>query len=281
MTRLDLFESVFRSATRTVYEHSVVSLRKVLVVTDLEAEAAKAYTERISAFLGSLGEVEVEGAHRDCASVGTLLDRVQEARPDLVVTYRNLFTEAWHWPYTLGDHVEVLTQVTATPVLLLPRPEAGAALERCRGTLRVMAVTDHLTGDDHLVDLAAAFTARGGTLYLSHVEDDAIFERYMETIAKTRDVDTEIARKEIGEQLLKEPRDYIESCAVALKEAGRELDVEAIVVFGHHLSVYRDLLEQHGADLLVMNTKDHDQLAMHGLAYPLAVELRDVPLLML
>ena len=30
-----------------------------------------------------------------------------------------------------------------------------------------------------------------------------------------------------------------------------------------------------------MNTKDDDQLAMHGLAYPLAVELRDIPLLML
>ena len=34
-------------------------------------------------------------------------------------------------------------------------------------------------------------------------------------------------------------------------------------------------------DLLVMNTKDEDQLAMHGLAYPLAVELRQIPLLML
>lgn len=30
-----------------------------------------------------------------------------------------------------------------------------------------------------------------------------------------------------------------------------------------------------------MNTKDEDQLAMHGLAYPLAVELREIPLLML
>jgi len=30
-----------------------------------------------------------------------------------------------------------------------------------------------------------------------------------------------------------------------------------------------------------LNTKDEDQLAMHGLAYPLAVELRQIPLLML
>ena len=34
-------------------------------------------------------------------------------------------------------------------------------------------------------------------------------------------------------------------------------------------------------DLLVLNTKDDDQLAMHGLAYPLAIELREIPLLLL
>ena len=38
---------------------------------------------------------------------------------------------------------------------------------------------------------------------------------------------------------------------------------------------------QHEADLLVMHTKDEDQLAMHGLAYPLAIEVRTVPLLLL
>ena len=34
-------------------------------------------------------------------------------------------------------------------------------------------------------------------------------------------------------------------------------------------------------NLLVLNTLDGEQLAMHGQAYPLAVELRGVPLLML
>ena len=41
------------------------------------------------------------------------------------------------------------------------------------------------------------------------------------------------------------------------------------------------LIEEHEVDLLVMNTKDEDQLAMHGLAYSLAIELRAIPLLML
>ena len=50
---------------------------------------------------------------------------------------------------------------------------------------------------------------------------------------------------------------------------------------GHHLSTYKELVQKHQVDLLVMNTKDEDQLAMHGIAYPLAVELREIPLLML
>ena len=54
-----------------------------------------------------------------------------------------------------------------------------------------------------------------------------------------------------------------------------------IVKLGHHLSDYARLVEEHEIDLLVLNTKDEDQMAMHGIAYPLAVELRDVPMLML
>ena len=43
----------------------------------------------------------------------------------------------------------------------------------------------------------------------------------------------------------------------------------------------RARIDEKNVALLVLNTKDHDQLAMHGLAYPLAVELNHVPLLLL
>ena len=42
-----------------------------------------------------------------------------------------------------------------------------------------------------------------------------------------------------------------------------------------------NLIAEHSVDLVVLNTKDHEQLAMHGMAYPLAVELRNTALLML
>ena len=50
---------------------------------------------------------------------------------------------------------------------------------------------------------------------------------------------------------------------------------------GHYLNDYRRLLDEHEIDLLVLNTKDDEQLAMHGLAYPLTVELRETPMMLL
>lgn len=281
MTLIDQFESVFRAASRTPYRYAAVSIRKVLVVTDLEAGAAAAFTARAMKLLAAVGSPETEVlAAGDADTVGELLEAVQRAAPDLVCTYRNLHSGAWRWPYTVGDHVEVLTQVTAVPVLLLPRPEVEAAAERGQSD-RVMAMTDHLDGDERLVNAAAAFTRDGGTLYLTHVEDDAVFERYIEAAGRTPRIDTDVARDAIRHALLKPPADYVQACAAGLARAGVDLTVESIVEMGHHLSTYKALVRDNDIDLLVLNTKDQDQLAMHGLAYPLAVELRDTPLLML
>jgi len=113
-----------------------------------------------------------------------------------------------------------------------------------------------------------------------HIEDEAAFERTMTAVSKIPSIDTDTARQAIAAQLLKEPADFIASCRKGLAAAGKALDVTEIVAFGHRLKTYRTHIDQHHADLLVMNTKDEDQLAMHGLAYPLAVELRHIPLLM-
>ena len=66
-----------------------------------------------------------------------------------------------------------------------------------------------------------------------------------------------------------------------IEAEGLGVKIEAIVAMGDRVDEYRRLVEEHHVDLLVLNTWDGDQLAMHGQAYPLAVELRGIPLLML
>ncbi len=285
MTRVDQFESVFKSAAKPVFSLREIRLRSILVVTDLEREIAERFTRSTREFLSVLdsepGATWRVVAGDEFQSVGELLDLVAGATPDLICSYRHLHSDAWKWPHGLGEAIDVLTQATPHPVLLLPHPRGTRTIGETtlKNTDRVMAITDHLAGDDQLVNYAARFTQPQGTLFLTHIEDEKRFEAIIEAISKIASIDTENAREEILARLLKEPADYTRSCREAL-ERSRDRVVE-IVRLGHHLSDYARLVEEYEIDLLVLNTKDEDQMAMHGIAYPLAVELRDVPMLML
>lgn len=283
MTRIDQFESVFKAASRDVYEHRGIAVRKVLVVTDLNTEAASAWAGKVRDLLAVLRPGEPEWTVRggEERTVGELLERVALAAPELIVSYRNLYSEAWRWPHSLGSHLDVLTQVTDVPVLLLPRPEEETFWRVPRDTRRVLALTDHLTGDVALIRAAVHFTAPEGELTLVHIEDDRVFERYLGAIAKIPEIDTDMARGKLAERLLEDPRNYIVAIKRALVEAGVELTLRKVVRMGHRLADVEHLIAEREADLVVLHTKNADQDAMDGRAYGLAVELRSTPLLML
>ncbi len=282
MTDIDQFESVFRSADKAVFVHQRVEVGSMLVVTDLPDDDAARFADTVRRFLSVLSEAAVTvTTGGEFETVGDLLRVVEAAQPDLVCTYRHLHTTQWQDPFTLGEYVEVLTQATTHSILVLPHPHAEQATHALQNTDMVMAITDHMTGDHALVNRTARFTAPGGRLILAHIEDESAFERYLGVISRIPELDTQVARETIRQQLLKEPADYIESCRRGLAEAGVDLKVEPVVAIGRRLSEYRQLVEQREIDLLILHTKDDEQLAMHGLAYPLCVELRDIPLLLL
>lgn len=299
MTRIDQFESVFRSATRTPFEYRSIRPRRVLLVSDLEAKDASLFADRVRGMLaafegakGTGGAPEREGEREMTwvsaaadrgRTVGELLEVVEAEQPDLICAYRSLYSEGWRWPFSLGEHLDVLTQATTTPVLVLPRPDREAFWGRDDlGTHSVMAITDHLEGDSELVCWAVASAARDGVLCLAHIEDEAIFERYIDgVIAKIPSIETETARQAMAQQLFKDPTDYIATCKTELRRHDLPLRLEKVVTFGHQLETVKKLVAERGVDLLVLHTKDADQLAMHGLAYPIAIELRETPLLML
>lgn len=286
MTKVDQFESMFRSASREFFKYERVNIESVLIVTDRDEVKAKLFGEQTRQFLKVISDDDkvrwrdVNGSEFQTA--GELMALVEFAAPSIICTYRNLHSTAWKWPYSLGTHVDLLTQHTDIPVMLLPHPDAErSARHAMENTDTVMAIADRLAGDHLLVNYAVRFTENSGTLWLTHVEDETTFDRYMDVISKIPSIETDEARKDVREQLMREPRDYIGDCVSVLLEAGTHLQVEHLITFGHHLAEYKRLIEQHEIDLLVLNTKDEDQLAMHGIAYALAVELRQIPLLML
>jgi len=284
MSKVDQFESAFRSAAKQVFTYQPIVLERALIVTD-RYSTDQAFSSQVKTLVESSqpdktaldwGIVSPD----DYDSIGKLLAIVEARKPDLIATHRCLDSDEFEWSYTLGEYLDVLTQTTIVPVLVLPHPKCPTCDPKLE-TDTVMAMTDHMTGDDRLVNYAVEMTQPDGTLFLTHIEDETAFERYMDTISKIPTIETEPAREAILQQLLKEPRDYIASCRDALQNANLPIRIEPVVGLGDHLHEYEQLIATHDVDLLVFNTKDHGQSAMHGLAYPLAVELRDTPLLML
>ncbi len=285
MTKIDQFESAFLAADKAALRYEKLAVEHVLVVSDFDGDVAEKLSDQVRTFLSVVDGESTRWARLDggaFSSVKQLLDTVEEQAPDLIVTYRHLHSSAWQWSHSLGEYLDVLTQATRVPVVVLPHPDAARALPHTvKNTDRVMAITDHLSGDDRLVNYALGFTEAGGSCWLTHVEPQLVFDHYMDVISKIPEIDTESARELIETQLLKEPRDYIESCRRTIAEQHLPCEIGEIVTMGRRLGEYRRLIEEHRVDLLVINTMDDDQLAMHGLAYPLAVELREIPLLML
>ena len=285
MTQIDQFESVFKAADKPQFLYEAIEFKNVLVITDLNDEAADHHCQQVEQLLAGLNDTTAPTYQMirgdEFSTVASLIQQVEEAKPDLICMYRNLHSPASDFPYSLGIYVDVMAQATHIPVLILPHPENPEAAEHQTDVIeRVMAITNHLAGDHQLVNYAAALTPASGCLYLSHVEDKATFERYVATIGKIPEIETEKAQNQILNQLLKEPREFVHSCREAFSATQSMLQIEEVVVLGHRMKDYERLIQEHGIDLLVMNTKDEDQLAMHGLAYPLAVELRHLPLLL-
>lgn len=286
MSNIDQFESIFKSSIKELFVYEQPVFKNVLIVTDLQNPEAELFTEKMINFLAGAG---VDSTHLQYKTITAelfessedLLKIVESQKPDLICTYRNLHSEAWKFPHSLGEYIDVLLQKTSAAVLLVPHPKAGYAYDHAFDSMdNVMAITDHLSKDHRLVNCAAKFTKNDGTLHLAHIEDQVYFDRIIEAISKIPAIETEQAENLIKEKLLKEASDYISSCSKILKEH-YPIKIHSIVKFAHFLKHYRDRIEKEKINLLVINTKDDDQLAMHGVAYPLAVELRQISLLML
>ena len=286
MSQVDQFESVFRSAYKAVFTYNPVKLRSILLVTDLGGPDARAYLDKVKAFIEQTRDAShcdyflVQGS--EFSTTGDLLDLIPRYQPDLICTYRNLHSGAWRFPHSLGEHLDVLLQRTDIPVMVLPHPQAGYQADHAlQDTSEVMVVTDMQAVNDPLINHAVAFSRPSGNLYLTHVEDISVFEHYMDAISKIDVIDTDLARERLHDQLLKEPGDYFDSCSRVLKARFPQLSIRSLVNFGELVAEYRHQIESLQLDLLVLSAKDERQHAMHSVAYPLAVELRQIPLLLL
>ncbi len=277
--RIDDFESVFRSALKPSFERERVHLERVLHVSDGPAAQAKAEAEAVRAFLSALDDGDhgamVTLASGDWSSAQDLLDAVDRISPQLIVCQRHLGDPDTDLTYTLGSVVDILTQACPVPVLLLPTPQHPLAPPE-----RTMLVTDHLSEDPHLVSWGAHMTPDSGVLFLVHVEDKDRFEHMARAIRRISGLDTESTLKRLQDKLLEIPADYVRAVQRTLQAEGVQEEVVPVVVMGDPIALYPSLVTGHRATLLICSTQDPGQDAMAALAHALAVQLRQIPLLL-
>lgn len=280
---IDEFESMFRRAEKEQFSYVEIPLRTVTLVSDGSVAQAEVVQADVQQFISQLADATdwrvITG--EDYHTVAELIALIDQQQTDLLVTHRHLQEASLVPQHSLGVYLDVLTQTTSIPVLVLPGTSANPVLLAERDCDRVMVVADHISGDNRLINYGAAMCRTGGSMWLCHIEDDRVFERYLRAISRIPEIDSDQARVLIGKQLLKEAADFIEVCSQVIREEGPNINVIPYVGRGHHLRDYRELIQAHDVDLLILNTKDDDQLAMHGRAYSLSVELTDVSMLLL
>ncbi|MDF1666564.1 MAG: hypothetical protein P1V97_32745 [Planctomycetota bacterium] len=281
--KLDEFESRFNRADKTVFEYKEIKYQRVLLITDMPKSQADDLQNKLQLALKGLEEDAVweQVIDGQFDNAQALIEIIDAFKPDLIVTYRNLRHRNKQQDYTLGIYVDVLTQATLMPVLIIPYPDNEDFEESLSRISNVLIVSDHVQGDYHLIDSALPFTGGAGTLRLTHIEDKQVYDRYMGEIDKIPEIPTTDAKEAILNMLLKEPEDYIKSCEEVLEAQIPGLDLQYHITLGHCLEETKSQVAEHNIGLVVANTKDDNQLAMHGDAYAIAVELKKVPLLLL
>ena len=283
---LDKYESVFRGSLKDKFVYQEIPLKKILFITDDPPKKSETLAKKVQSFLHRVADQNllewktVSGDDYD--SIPQLLQICEREKPDLIVTYRHLKQKHKNLRFSIGVYLDMLTQATAFPVLILPYLEDKSGYDSVmKDTTSVTVVTTHITDEHKLVNYGLFLTEKDGKLFATHIEDTETFERYINLISKIPGIDTETARTEIRNRLLKEPAAYIQSVTDAVSKRGHSVEIVPVVKLGHAIADYKSHILSHDIDLLIMNTKDGDQMAMHGMAYSLAVELTQIPLLLL
>ena len=137
MTRIDQFESVFKSADKPVFRYEPFSVGSPMVLTDLDDEAAESFAVLVGKYAGAGGSREISAQRvikgADFSTIEECLELIAVGKPDLICTYRGLHSDCWRWGQSLGSYVEVLTQTVSVPVLVFPHPCRRSRMSACNG----------------------------------------------------------------------------------------------------------------------------------------------------
>ncbi|MDE0757742.1 MAG: hypothetical protein OSB45_06235 [Pseudomonadales bacterium] len=257
-------------------------MTNVLVLSD-SGNSGRNFLKRIQNFIstGDLAQtpeftelkLPVPGSRSD------FLNSIETQSADLMVTHHHLFETFTDPNLGLGTYLETLLQSSPIPLMIVPHyldPGLAPATEKLED---VLVISDHFSNSDELINWSAEFVSNSGALWLTHVESEVDFERYMQAIARIPELDTETARTTLCRELLHESMSYIQNCKQQLAKTNPALAVELLACMGQPLHTYRQWLCSDKHELLVIPALAEDRFAQRALTGQLASEYPHIALL--
>ena len=157
--QIEKFESRFKSAYKEPYTYEDIELSKIAVISKEDSTRAE-QIQKISSKLMPKYLEQYQWSficENNFGSVKEALAKLEEQKPDLIIMERNIKVSEESLVYGLSPYVETITQVTTTPVLILPNMDLEQLSKRIKNCDCVMAETDRLTGDSRLINWAVNF----------------------------------------------------------------------------------------------------------------------------
>lgn len=276
MVTVDEFESQFRRSAKEHFVYEQIAFDRVtfLVDDDFVRDDAQSFVEEW------LGRQDIQFAVVRISPqkpVSEVMREVLSTEPDLVVSYR-LLGHTKEPSHSLGTYIDEASQVLAKPLCLLPAKFSRSSSRRPEC---VLVLSESIVGDSTLVNCGVALVPKVGTLVLADLVDGNAFDNYMDLISKCSFIDTDIARAELADLLMRLASEFESGCIDRLAQEFSSLKLEQFVGFARTVNDYKALLEKYEVELLLFSGKDNNQTAMSALGYALAVEVTDIPLVLL
>jgi hypothetical protein len=276
MVTVDEFESQFRRSAKEHFTHEKMTFDRVtfFVDDDFVADQAQSF---IKEWLGRDDLIFTIVRISPQKPVSEVIRELKNTEPDLVVSYR-LLGHPKEPSHSLGTYIDEVSQVLARPLCLLPNKFGESSQKKPE---RVLVLSESIVGDSTLVNWGVALVPKTGTLVLADLVDGNAFDNYMDLISKCSFIDTEIARAELADLLIKLASEFESECIEVLRQELPNLNLQQFVGFARTVKDYKALLSQYEVELLLFSGKDHNQTAMSALGYALAVEVTDLPVVLL
>ena len=254
---LDVFESMFNRSVKHHYEFESVKLNSLMIIADSD------HLNSLDDFGSKYCENRMKYEYDSEFKWSDLLDSVIEARPDLLLMQRQLGIHSG-MEFSLGPILVSLSQKLDIPVLVLPNEFKDLEIRN------VLAGFDHQIDNSHLVNHSLILKKDMERLLLVHIEEESVFNYYMDAIAKIPGINTDYARTNIEETILNLAGDFFENVKDNLGQDN--IKVHEYCKLGDVVKEYKEIISQHSIDLMVFEAQDDSKLAMHSLGQSLAIQ---------